>query len=419
MTAHLDRALVLFQQGRLDLAEGELRQALLADPNHPMAHALLALCLLNRKEYEQATDEVERAIHLAPELPFAHYTLACVLQERNYLPQAELAIGEALRLDPTNPQFHATRAGIVFGQKRWQDALTAAEAGLRLDPEHIQCNNLRAMALVKLGRQQEAGLTIQTALARDPEDALSHANMGWTSLEQNDHKKALEHFGEALRLDPTQEWARAGLVEALQARYFIYRIMLRYFLWMAKLSDTMQWAIVIGGYIGFRVLGSIAANNPPLAPYLEPLLYLYIAFAVMTWVARPLCNLLLRCNRYGRYALSRDQIVASNWIGGCVLLVLLSLGGWWLFDSELGMYTALMAGLLIMPLAGTFQCDAGWPRLVMGTYTFLLAATYVAIVILVYSGQAGIADKLLPVLLIGVILAPWVANGLAVARVRH
>jgi hypothetical protein len=35
MGTHLDRAMVLFQQSRPDLAESELRQELTADPNSP------------------------------------------------------------------------------------------------------------------------------------------------------------------------------------------------------------------------------------------------------------------------------------------------------------------------------------------------------------------------------------------------
>ena len=47
---------------------------------------------------------------------------------------------------------------------------------------------------------------------------------------------------------------------------------------------------------------------------------LIIAFVMLTWIASPLFNFLLRFNRFGRLALSDDQRVASSWIGGCFLL---------------------------------------------------------------------------------------------------
>ena len=54
MSPHYDRALLLYQQSRYDLAEQELRQALANEPNDAFAHALLALCLCHRKDYPAA-----------------------------------------------------------------------------------------------------------------------------------------------------------------------------------------------------------------------------------------------------------------------------------------------------------------------------------------------------------------------------
>src|SRR5204863_7764085 len=133
----------------------------------------------------------------------------------------------------------------------------------------------------------EAGATIDATLAKNPENALTHANQGWTFLERGDPKKALHHFREALRLDPENEWARQGIVEALKARNIIYAVMLKYFLWMSRFSSRGQWFIILGAYIGNRVLGAVAAANPKLAPWIIPVRILYVCFALMTWMASP------------------------------------------------------------------------------------------------------------------------------------
>src|SRR5262249_19742642 len=156
------------------------------------------------------------------------------------------------------------------------------------------CNNLRAMALVKLGRPAEAGATIDAALARDPENALSHANQGWAYLERNEPAKALEHFREALRLDPTSAWARMGVLSALKARNPVYRVMLQFFLWTAKLSRQAQWALLLSFILGQSLLRSIGQSYPALAPVVYPIGLAIFGFLVMTWIADPLFNLLLR-----------------------------------------------------------------------------------------------------------------------------
>jgi hypothetical protein len=229
------------------------------------------------------------------------------------------------------------------------------------------------MALTKLGRTGEAGLTLEEALAQDPEDALTHANMGWNALYERDRTRALEHFREALRLDPELDHARAGMVEALKARNPLYGLMLRYFLWMSTLSGKVQWAIIIGGYLGYRFLGKLATDRPDLAPYIRPVLVVYVVFALLTWIAAPLFNLLLRFNRYGRYALSRDQRRGSTLVGVLLVPALAGLIAWLITDNALALLAAGYFGFLLLPASAIFACDAGWPRTGMVLYTLALA----------------------------------------------
>ena len=191
MNPRLQRALLLYEQNRFEMAEAELRQVLAAEPDDAYTHAILSLCLTARRTLDEATTEAQQAIYLAPDLDFAHYALAWVLHHRRRNTDALAAIREAIRLNPDDADFLAVEAQIHLDEKRWPDALAAAELGLQSDSEHVNCTNLRAVALVKLGRKSEAGATIDAALRRHPDDALTHANQGWTLLEQGDPRKAL------------------------------------------------------------------------------------------------------------------------------------------------------------------------------------------------------------------------------------
>ena len=412
------------------MADAELRQALAGDPHDAYGHALLGLCLAKREQFKEATVEAEQAVHLGPDLSFAHYALACILHDRNRNQEAIAAINEALRLDASDADYFAQLSAIQVSEKHWREALEAAERGLQLESEHIGCTNLRAIALVKLGRKAEAGATIDAALSKNPDNAVTHANQGWTLLEKGEPKKALEHFREALRLDPESDWARQGIVEALKARHFIYAIMLRYFLWMSRLSSRAQWAIILGGYFGNRLLAGIAAANPELAPWVLPLRILYVTFALLTWTADPLFNLLLRMNRFGRLVLSPEQIVSTNWIGSCILLALLALAACLVSDFAAHfLLAAAVFGFLVLPLAGTFKCAEGWPRKVMAAYTATMAAAGIAAVFLLLLArmQTGAAAKsvkaasvpFVGLFFLGVIGSAWVANILISQRPRR
>ena len=421
MNPNLERALLLYQQSRYDMAETELRQALATEPHDAYAHALLALCLAHREKYQEATDEAQQAIHLRPDFPFAHYTIAHVFFDRNRFSEALTAINEAIRLDPEDADQYALLANIHLQERRWQDALNAAEQGLQFNPEHVGCTNLRAMAMVKLGRKAEAGATIDSALSKNPDNSLTHANQGWTLLEHSDAKKAAEHFREALRLNPENEWARKGIIEALKARNVVYAVMLKYFLWMGKFSRRGQWGIILAGYFGFRILGAIARDNPDLAPWILPLQILYIAFALMTWLAYPFFNLLLRLNKFGRLVLSREQTVATNWFGLCLLLALVGLA-MCAFKGFVAPWIliALVFGLLLLPVSAIFKCHTGSPRYIMAALTVLLALFGVGGIIARFAneGPSDAATTLLGLFILGTVASTWVANILVMKRPR-
>jgi tetratricopeptide (TPR) repeat protein len=419
--------LVLHEQGRHDLAEKELRQHLVAEPSDGFAHALLAVSLLEQGQREAADQTAREAIAHAPDLAFAHYVLARVLSDRNHEDEASAAIQEAIRLEPTDADYHGMNAAILFDCERWNDALAAANTGLQCDPEHVACNNLRAMSLVRLGRKAEAGETISATLARDPDNSASHATKGWTDLEQGQRHVAMEHFRESLRLDPTNDWARSGLVEAIKAGNPIYSVMLKYFLWMQKLSDQARWGFILGAYFGNRLLRGASKANSELAPWILPLQVLYGMFVLMTWLAQPIFNLMLFMHPMGRHALNKDQRSQALWVGLSLFLCLAFLGPWIVsgYHSTF-LIPALVFGLLAIPVASVFICEVGWPRRVMAAITFFLAATGLIAVVTIsvmnpeqksLAGFLGMASFV--VFLVGSFASQWIANWLATQKPRR
>jgi len=386
---HHDRAMILFQQRRYADAERELRSALGQQPHDGRLHAVLALTLAHQERFADASTEADQAVGLQPDMPFAHFVRGLILLMRHRHNEAEAPAAQAVALDPYDAEFHWLLGSVKFEQRKYDAALESADLGLSIDPEHAGCINLRAMTLVKLGRKAEAGAAIDAALAKDPENAHTHANRGWTLLHQGDHRKALEHFREALRLEPELEWARAGIVEALKAKNPVYRAMLRYFLWMSNLSPGAQWGIIIGGYVGFRVLGGIARDNPQAAPYIRPLIIAYVIFAIMSWLADPLFNLMLRLSKFGRYALSKKQTWASNVLGVLIAGSAASaLTG--LVSGNIAWYLlAIVLGILTLPAAGCFRLAAGWPTGVMIAATAVLALAGFAAAGLTFIDEAG------------------------------
>jgi tetratricopeptide (TPR) repeat protein len=403
-TTKLAQVEILLETKRYRDAETMLREALTVDPNSAYAHGLLSFTLYQLDRNVEALREAEAAIGLAPNDPSGHYYRALALLALERVRSAMSAIQEAIRLDPENARYHAIVSRVHAKRKYWQKALQAAEEGLRFDPENVQCINLRGLALVNLGQSDKAEQTIAAALARDPENALTHANQGWARLHAGDHEQALTHFREALRLNPLLDWARAGIVEALKARNPVYRLVLRYFLWMSRLTAAEQGetvAIVSGAWYALR---TIARQVPILHIVVWPLSVLYSAFALLTWTARPLFALALRFNRLGRQALPKEDIAASNWVAACLLaagggLIL----GMLLWNAAFLVLSAV-ALAMILPVSAVFRCSPGIGRIILVVCSVLLAT---AGLLAFAASLVGSWAIVLAVILGGLFIAGW------------
>jgi tetratricopeptide (TPR) repeat protein len=408
----LERAHQLLQAGRFADAEKELRQVLAQDPNIPFALALFAICRAEQGFVDEALKASQSAISKQPDNDYFLYLQALFLLKKDNLKEAEKSIRNAIAFNPVSADYYGLLANIKINLKEWEEALKYANEGLQKDADNLLCLNSRSTALYKLDRKEDAYHAIQEALSQDPENDATHTNIGWSLLEQGDHKKALEHFREALRINASNNYAKAGMVEGLKARYWFYRMFLKYAFWISNMKSKGQWAVILGLYFGIKILGYIADNNPTLALFITPIIYLYIAFAISTWIIEPLSNLFLRLNVYGRYALTKDEIVSSNFVG--VSLTIGALGGIVSIFSDNFMYFMIMIfGITMMiPLASMFKPKKETNRKILMSYTAALALVGVlAIFLFTETGTPGL---LATIYVFGVLIYQWVANALMI-----
>jgi Flp pilus assembly protein TadD len=404
----IERARLLISQRRYEMAESELRTLLAQEPQNVLGHYLLSIVLIQLERWREAEAAAHATIALVPDQSLGHFALARAyyLQDKNQ--EAEQAIREALRIDPNDASAWAILAGIYADAHNWTEALRYAEQGLSLEPEHEELANLRALMLNKLRRPMDTAAAIQASLYRNPDNARTHATQGWVQLETGKPYEAMDHFREALRLDPTLNWAREGIVEAMKARNPLYRWLLAYFFWMSRLDGRTRNLVIFGGFFGFRFVRAIARTNPLLETLFFPVVVLYLLFVYFTWTGDTIFNLILRLDAFGRLALSEEETRVSNYVGALLGIALCAIVAGLLLATPDAFMVAGMAAVYVIPVAATFRRPPKRRRFFLLYTLTLLVVALLGLASLVLDW--GVTGFFLTIFFLGTVAFTWIAT---------
>jgi len=397
----------LIQKKKFADAEKVLSDILTEDSNNIHFLSLLAEVNLQQDKFDKADNIIDNAIGLSPDASHLFYIKSRIAIRQDKLSDAEKNINQAIELDPYDADYFALLANINLGRKQFEDALETANQALEIDSENLLALNTRSTALNKLNRSEESFETIEGALREDPNNAYTHANYGWGLLEKGDHKKALEHFKEALTNNPTFAYAQSGMLEAIKATNPIYRIFLKYAFFMSNLTAKYQWGVIIGFYLGFRALRTVAKYNEALQPYLIPLIVVLGIIAFSTWIIAPISNLFLRFNKYGQLLLDKKNKISSNFVAISLGIFIIGLLLFFALSDKKMVTIAAFGFAMMLPLGTMFSPVKNKYRLLI--YTISLAVVgLIAIGLTFATGQ--IFNLMTVVFIFGFIAFQWVAN---------
>ncbi|CBN54008.1 MULTISPECIES: tetratricopeptide repeat protein [Kamptonema] len=402
MGVHLERAEILLQQSRYELAEKELREELATDPENSLAHAWLSLCLIEFRQYEAAVKEADLAIHVAPDYSYAHYVQASValrlyreyrrtLNDVKQLQKSELAIAEAIRLEPENADYfcflailHIQRAerweksletmtvsDLFTGKRPYRDcylkALETVERGLRINPQHPESLNIRTAILSELGRKQQARANVKSALLNDPENPSALSSLGWFVLDEERNEAALQHFMAALRIDPQLENAKLGVVEVYKRRYLTYR-------W---LSITTKIGRIVAYFFLTIVIGElIFAIFPINSIFPRWLPVISFGYCLLSIVFPLVFTLVLQFNSSEKLATPSTELIKASFVCGIIFAFTCyctsgTIGAEVLSNMEarkLTVLSALALSVPLIPVAVTIAYPPGREKVWMVSY---------------------------------------------------
>ena len=379
-------------------------------PESGVMHALKASLLLDAGRPVDADQSVRLALqHSEDEDPrFAQIVAANVALALREPDRVLQYAGDLLQYDPADEVAIMLEARALALLGKWEDAKHRAEYVLAGDPDHEEAVQLRIAAIESMrgGKAKLSEDEWAAFAAKFPHNAVARTGRAWALLQRGKSRDAEAEFRDALALDPTADWARDGLLITLKARYPGYGLLLRFFDWIQSFSPNTQTMIVFGGIFGFRILRNVARENPAMGVVIYPLLAIYIAFVVASWLADPLLNLLLLTKAEGRALVKGDERRAALLVGAVLGTAMLAALAGWAFSVENLMLSGFVLGLASFSIAAAYQCAEGKYR----TRMQLWAGT---VVVLAFIGATAPGDLGSAVIGLGVLVAvigTWVGR---------
>jgi tetratricopeptide (TPR) repeat protein len=214
--AHDNLSSYWFNQGRVEEAMEQSREALRIEPEDPVACVNLGHGLFIKGRLQEAIESFRRAVAINPDYAAAWSNLGTVFLEQKEYEETLKCFEAAARIQPDNPAALNDLGGLFLLRKQYPEAVRWLETALRLQPDYARAHVNLAAALHQLGRVDEAVSHYEEALRLTPDDAVVHVLLAGIFLHQGRVDDAIAHYREALRIDPAFTEARQKL-QALRA----------------------------------------------------------------------------------------------------------------------------------------------------------------------------------------------------------
>ncbi len=228
--------LVLYQQGRFDVAVSMLQRAIAANGKVAAYYSNLGNALHALGRHSEALEAYDRAIALQPDEPNFLYNRGNTLRDLKRLNEAREAYELALQRKPGFAEVHCNLGGLLRNLGLLDKAEEHLRMGLRLKPDYSDATNNLAVTLQDQGRLEESIAFFKRAVQLNPENYDIQHNKAMAHLLAGEFEKGwIQHeIRWKIKAAPRQLQKRQWFGERLNGE----RVLLHH---ECGLGDTIQF----------------------------------------------------------------------------------------------------------------------------------------------------------------------------------
>jgi tetratricopeptide (TPR) repeat protein len=216
--AHVYLGTILGHQGKLEEAVGEFREAIRIDPALSEAHAYLGKVLGHQGKLREAATSLRKAVRLNPDSALAHYNLGITEGTQGDLEKATSEFRAVVRLKPNDVEARYNLGNTLQARGKLKDAVAEYREVIRLEPGHAKAHHNLGVALHRQGMLEEAIVEYREAVRTKPDDVAFLYTLAAALSEQGELELAIIAYRDALRLKPDLIPAHSHLARALVMR---------------------------------------------------------------------------------------------------------------------------------------------------------------------------------------------------------
>lgn len=203
----------LLKQARYVEAEQQFRAALALNSEMPQLYEDLGSLLAVQEKFVAAIPFFEKAIKLEPRLPLAHRKLGEALAAIGRGEEADEQFREFFERDPHSKSI-ATALDHMNANRR-DDAVAELSSVLKSNPNSVDAMRVMAIVLWQHDKNpQDAEAWLRRATGRAPGFMAAWLTLGPVLLELNKYPEAIECYQSAIKVEPDNPMAWAGLANA-------------------------------------------------------------------------------------------------------------------------------------------------------------------------------------------------------------
>lgn len=206
--------------------------------NSVEAAYLHALALFNAGRTDDAEREVRRVLRINAGVAEAHTMLGVILAARgNTYAEAGEALSQAVALNPNNFDAHFYFGRVLYATKDFEGAVKELRAAVELNPRHAEARFFLGTALESAGNSPAAMTEYEQLVSLEPDSSIGQVGLGALLLKQGKTGEAIDALKRASALDAKNfeaQWA-LGRAYVLAERF-------------PDAVETLQQAVALAPY---------------------------------------------------------------------------------------------------------------------------------------------------------------------------